>query len=576
MAEVLHPASTATSATDRRDAVAAPVRDPLWLLARQWQTGGFVADDAGSPVEVTIAAAAAPLTAGPGRPGSRPARAVGRGRAAAGAGRPRRRAPGHARHRAGPPAAGRGRGGARDALAAAYRFTPEAPGERVRPFAARVPDPRALRAALLPDLGERGDGQGSLPPVPGLPAGLAPRVETVCRGWLGWVAGQVAPAAAPAATRPAAWDPRRLEYRFGLTARLPAASVELRADEYDGTGVEWYTFDRAGFDTSAGTGTVPAATRVRPTQVTYPGMPRARFWEFEDGAVNLDALVPTDPAHAVLVAFAHRYANDWFVVPLAVPPGACTIQALTVTDTFGGTTPVQAVAAIDGGRGPWRLWELTSQDDDPGPGAGLRVLVPPTPKPLHGEAVEEVLLLRDELANLTWLVERTTRDRDGEPVDRYRRHLTLRPPQDPSFDPAAVATGSAVYRLGTPVPDYWYPLVATTGADGRPRRAARRRRRGVRRRSPGAPRPAPGRDHHRRRGGAARGSPAGPRGPAGHRRWQRGRLASPRRGRLVTSPRLAPTHQPASNRRRPTATPKAITSQRKSWSLRRRARTTPS
>jgi hypothetical protein len=468
MAEVLHPASTATSATDRRDALAAPVRDPLWLLARQWQTGGFVADDAGSPVEVTIAAAAAPLTAGLGGPAPAPLEPwveaeplpalddLDAGRLVTLATELVRRL------------RDAGAAAARDALAAAYRFTPEAPGERVRPFAARVPDPRALRAALLPDLGERGDGQGSLPPVPGLPAGLAPRVETVCRGWLGWVAGQVAPAAAPAATRPAAWDPRRLEYRFGLTAWPPVASVELRADEYGGTGVEWYTFDRAGFDTSAGTGTVPAATRVRPTQVTYPGMPRARFWEFEDGAVNLDALVPTDPAHAVLVAFAHRYANDWFVVPLAVPPGACTIQALTVTDTFGGTTPVQAVAAIDGGRGPWRLWELTSQDDDPGPGAGLRVLVPPTPKPLHGEAVEEVLLLRDELANLAWLVERTTRDRDGEPVDRYRRHLTLRPPQDPSFDPAAVATGSAVYRLGTPVPDYWYPLVATTGADGRP------------------------------------------------------------------------------------------------------------
>ncbi|HEU4399522.1 MAG TPA: hypothetical protein VFU54_17010, partial [Actinomycetota bacterium] len=470
MAEVLHPASTATSATDRRDAVSAPVRDPLWLIARAWQTGGFVADDAGSPVEVAIGAAAVPLTSGPGSPAPVPLEAwveaeplpalddLDTGRLVTLATELVRRL------------RDAGAAAAREALAAAFRFTPEAPGPRVRPFAARVPDPRALRAALVPELGERGDGPGSLPPVAGLAAELVGGVETACRGWLGWVAGQVAPtgAAGPAATHPAAWDPQRLEYRFSLSARLPAASVELLADEYDGTGVEWYTFDRARPDTAANSGAAPATVRVRPTQVSYPGMPRARFWEFEDGAVNLDMLAATDPAHAALVAFAHRYANDWFVVPLAVPPGASTIETLTVTDTFGGTTPVQAVAAIDGGRGPWRLWELCGQDDDPGPGAGLRLLVPPTPKPLHGEAVEDVLLLRDELANLAWLVERTTRDRDGEPVDRYRRHLMLRAPNDPSFDPAATATGQAVYRLGTAVPDYWYPLIATTGADSRP------------------------------------------------------------------------------------------------------------
>ncbi|GIH26582.1 hypothetical protein Aph01nite_48920 [Acrocarpospora phusangensis] len=467
MAEVLRPASTATSAIDRRDAVAAPVRDPMWLLARQWQTGGFTADDAGSPVAVALAAATAPLT---GPDGLAPV-------------------PLEAWIEAEPPPAlddldarrlaalatelvrrlrDEGVVAAREALTTAFPFTPDTPGERIRPFAARVPDPRTLRAALLPELGEHGDGQGSLPPIQGLAAELTPGVEKACRSWLAWIAGQVAPVTGPAATQPAAWDPQRLEYRFGLSARLPAASVDLRADEYDGTGVEWHTFDRAAFDPATGTGTTPLPTLVRPTPVTYPGMPRARFWEFEDGAVNLDTLTATDPAHAVLVTFAHRYANDWFVIPLTVPPGACTIETLVVTDNFGGATPVSAVAAVDRGSGPFRLWELSSQDDDPEPGAGLRMFVPPTPKRLHGEPIEDVLLLRDELANLAWLVERTTRDRDGEPVDRYRRHLTLRPPQDPSFHPAQAATGAPAYRLGTPVPDYWYPLVATTGADGRP------------------------------------------------------------------------------------------------------------
>ncbi len=32
----------------------AQVRDPLWMLARQWQVGEFAGDDAGSPVQATL------------------------------------------------------------------------------------------------------------------------------------------------------------------------------------------------------------------------------------------------------------------------------------------------------------------------------------------------------------------------------------------------------------------------------------------------------------------------------------------------------------------------------------------
>jgi hypothetical protein len=44
------------------ESLAAPVRDPLWLLARQWQVGEFTASDCGSPVYVELHAQAGPLT----------------------------------------------------------------------------------------------------------------------------------------------------------------------------------------------------------------------------------------------------------------------------------------------------------------------------------------------------------------------------------------------------------------------------------------------------------------------------------------------------------------------------------
>lgn len=58
-----------------------------------------------------------------------------------------------------------------------------------------------------------------------------------------------------------------------------------------------------------------------------------------------------------------------------------------------------------------------------------------------------------------------TTDRDGERVDRYQRYLRLRPPGEPAFDPTRA--NRVDYRLGTPLPDYWYPLVSTTGPDDR-------------------------------------------------------------------------------------------------------------
>ena len=40
----------------------AQVRDPLWMLARQWQVGEFAGEDAGSPVQATMSVQSQPVT----------------------------------------------------------------------------------------------------------------------------------------------------------------------------------------------------------------------------------------------------------------------------------------------------------------------------------------------------------------------------------------------------------------------------------------------------------------------------------------------------------------------------------
>ena len=433
----LRPTSTARGDADQLVALSAPVRDPLWMLARQWLTGAFVAEDGGTPVHVSLAFATAPLCLD-GAPLASAVEPVIEAESPA--------LDGAARIRLGAELIRRLRDEGDHAplvsdLAAAFPLAGA-------PFHGRVPDGGALLQALS---GHAADTQ-DLPSLPGVDPTLLDAAAAAVRSWCVWAAGQ----AGSGRIAPDAWDPQRLEYRFDLTSAPAGGALTLHATGYDGTGADWHAFDRDPMPTApASADAMPV--EVRPVPVTYAGMPRPRFWELEDGQVNLDALRDgTDAAHAVLATFAHQYANDWFVVPLELEAGACLITRLDVVDTFGAATTIPSVATLDGGTGPWRLWEISGAGGDLLDAAtGVRVLPPVAPPPLEGPVLEQIVIVRDELANLAWLIELITTGDDGKAVDRYRRWLALRRPAQ------ARADGMPTYRLGTEIPDFWYPLIAS-------------------------------------------------------------------------------------------------------------------
>src|SRR5262249_29791105 len=152
-------------------------------------------------------------------------------------------------------------------------------------------------------------------------------------------------------------DGPHLGYTASAQAQLPAGPVALRLDAYDGTGLDWHVLDPSGLPPA--TTPQPSTSYARPTAGTYARLPQPPFWAFHRGDVNLDVIAATDPARALLVTFAHAYSNDWFVVPVDVPPGATIVDMLQVTDTFGTSTTVPAAAAADAPDGSWRMWELT-------------------------------------------------------------------------------------------------------------------------------------------------------------------------------------------------------------------------
>ena len=78
---------------------------------------------------------------------------------------------------------------------------------------------------------------------------------------------------------------------------------------------------------------------------------------------------------------------------------------------------------------------------------------------LNGEPVEHEWLLRDEMANLAWAVERTVERRAGDRLDRRETYLAAQ------TSLSETATGPS-YRLASEVPDYWIPLVPVPNPSG--------------------------------------------------------------------------------------------------------------
>lgn len=443
----------------------ARVHDPLWLLARQWQVGEFEGRDTGSPVVVRVQSSVAPLdrfsVAGPAsqaydgrqpietlieREAARPTSGASDLRQAAEAGLYFLRLLSAARL----PAT------ISQSYAAHYPLTVGAPMDSdvaalAPAIAGRVIDGVKLRSDLIA-------AGASLPAAPTIPAAQKDAVLTITRAWLQWYTSLFEePDSAHTS-----WSGNHLEYRFSMAAAGDKGSYV--AQEYDGGLIDWHTFDRTTVNLTGGTAQPTVAQQtVIATPITFRGMPARRFWEFEDGGTNI-ALISAaaeDLGRLLLREFALIYGNDWFQFPLVAPVGSqFWITSLSVADTFGITTPIPHYSNVDGKSGKWRMFSISP--DPLAPPVLSTAAQPPLPllltpgavAPVDSSAIEDVLLLRDELANLVWGVERTVLGASGQPLDRtleWRINAPAAPP--PSGDP------TPQYRLGSNVPNYWLPYL---------------------------------------------------------------------------------------------------------------------
>ncbi len=458
-------------ASDTAEGEAARVLDPLWMLARQWQTGELDGKDSGSPVGVRMAVEAAMLerwqpgaaTARGLRAGAQPVEALVEAECWDTSTHP------HARL-----AAETGLGLQQRLVAAGLPGTvallrvsyplpldagtagDAASARYVALMAGRVPDGMRLYRYLQPL-----QAQGRLVAA----FGEAPlnqvhedtgAVARVLDAWLTECAtfspGGVSTAAAHGEAE--AWQAERLEYGFAVSARLGGDEVTLAVDDHAEGVTDWYSDSRDASRLLGAAGTaVQRVFAFLPSPVRFAGMPRPRFWELEDGRVSLPRLEQArdDAASRLLVDFALRYGNDWFSAPLPLPIGSVSrIRNLMVTTNFGERWAIGATVAVAGET--WRMYALSGVS-----GAFADVFLAPTPagQVLESAAVEQVQLARDEVANLGWAVEAVVESAIGLPVDRaeqYARSLAAA-----GAAPAGAAQRS--YRLGSVVPSFWSPLL---------------------------------------------------------------------------------------------------------------------
>lgn len=473
-------------------ALRAEVRDPLWMLTRQWQLGEFRGSDSGSPVTATYSVTAAPPTrfrppVGPVEPlpADRPLESVAERR---------------------PVQFTFGT----DPVSFDLRLTmghrwlklirglltspvEDFRGQYVGAYPIALPDPEDVRdsarvahpevwATMQAVAGRHMDGYllySHLKYEHGLASDGIVNVLHIhyealnARGreFVAWFDSLIdQPVGAPA------WDPPRLEHRFSVAAATVDGERVLTAPEYPGGELDWHAFsvDRRGPLGGTPPAPEPVHRTVLPAPVRFSGMPLPRWWAVEDGKTNFAAVSPdsTDLARLVFLEFALVYSNDWYRLPCDLPAGSLsTVRGLSVTDVFGETlwiTPAGAGTPED-----WRRWSMFSLDSVDGrqtaPETGL--LLPPSAAGVsEGPVLEEVLLVRDEQANLVWGLEQTVRTPTGEPrrgsemsAESIAHRRRLHPASQPDDPRAPVA-----YEAMNSVPEHWIPFIAVhTGEDDR-------------------------------------------------------------------------------------------------------------
>jgi hypothetical protein len=275
-----------------------------------------------------------------------------------------------------------------------------------------------------------------------------------------------------------AWAPSYLEYQFAVSAPEDESGEKratLVAEQYYHGSLDWFAFDidsQRQLQDLAETQFPENGFEVRPpvgflpSQIEFNGMPNVRWWEFEDRRTDFGSIRAgtTDVPLLLLAEFGLIYGNDWTVVPYNLEVGSLAdIKGIIVTDVFGIQTLIRP--AGQGQRMDWQKWSMYNLRSNASvDSVDNRLFLPPSvAKVYESSPIEKVILARDEISNMVWGVEETIPGILGTGVNGFEagkalsNFFSINEPE-----PSQVGTPNQAkirYLLGTSVPENWIPFI---------------------------------------------------------------------------------------------------------------------
>jgi hypothetical protein len=262
-----------------------------------------------------------------------------------------------------------------------------------------------------------------------------------------------------------AWLQNHLGYGFSVSGQPDANGAQsvLKAEQYHGGRLDWYSFDASTRQRPAPEpAPLPIVDQVEsflPANVRFKGQPQPRFWEMEETQTDFGKIETstTGLLHLMLAEFGLIYSNDWFMLPHPMDINTiCEILGILVDDTFGRHTFIRPA-----GRGPetqWQRWAMFHQTEigREWEAANRFYLVPAVGRVLESDPLERVNFLRDEMANMVWAVESIVPSQIGIGMRGSGGDQPGGSPEDRTTQDENVRIR---YILGTTVPKNWIPFI---------------------------------------------------------------------------------------------------------------------
>ena len=451
--------------------LAAHVRDPLWFLTRQWQTGELTGGDAGSPAFVSITTRTGKIdgiTAGGAPPqvydpDDAPLEPRGFSEPFPSTDLSLQAEIGQvfrdlidAHFAADPVAADR----IKESFLAIHHVAAEPPAALFNPLDA----PTRRFAAVCG--GREIDGIAVYLLGGVVPGGIAQdpteegEIATVLGQLTTWVEdvwGKIE----QTDKDPDGWVPKTLTYDVKVSAVAPSGETATLPVALDALGeAHWSSFDVASVAAGGGA-TVTKSLVAIPGRVRFPGMPALRFWDFESNEVAFPSVHPElrDITKLLALDFVLVHGQDWFIVPLAQDVGTVSrIDAFQVTDVFGRVT---AISRADFGNTTPTLSRWTAfTNTTPGGLGDFYLATPSASSGVQGTRVlEQVRFARDEMANMAFGIELETPNQIGQARRGAERDAAVDAVLSVAQPHSDDTTSPLRYLVESKLPVHYVPLV---------------------------------------------------------------------------------------------------------------------